>query len=268
MHLDIQGRAITNRHSSPVGIFKDAGLIKKSEGGRYIHTIFGKIVFKSSILGITRYARYLEEMKMIETLKQSKKYTDENVRNIFEKLTGFHLPMDDNIITGKENLVEFVWTFEEMQSALLRRIELCKNEILIATRLHNEKIVNSIIHKSKLGINVKILADRDLVNKYFELHCNNKNKPCDLNDKNTTERNNTVGNPWYPNDKHINRHITSIPFGMIILDGKEVGVELVNRNDHANFNCGVLIRDEKASKIMKDYYRKLWDASEPFSQAR
>jgi hypothetical protein len=50
---------------------------------------------------------------------------------------------------------------------------------------------------------------------------------------------------------------------MIILDGKEVGMELVNRRDPTKFNFGILIKSVKGSKVMKDYYQRLWDAATP-----
>jgi hypothetical protein len=38
---------------------------------------------------------------------------------------------------------------------------------------------------------------------------------------------NVIGNPGYP-EKNFNRKICKIPFGMIIIDGKEVGIELID----------------------------------------
>jgi hypothetical protein len=77
-------------------------------------------------------------------------------------------------------------------------------------------------------------------------------------DKNTVERINVIGNPWYP-EKNINRKICKIPFGLIIIDGKEVGIELIDQTDPKKFNMGILLRDENASAVMKGYYEKLWN---------
>lgn len=38
---------------------------------------------------------------------------------------------------------------------------------------------------------------------------------------------------------------------MIIIDGKEVGIELIDQTDPKKFNMGILLRDEKACKVMK-----------------
>ena len=60
---------------------------------------------------------------------------------------------------------------------------------------------------------------------------NNNNRRINYDEDNyyrhEQERKNTLANPYYPNtDRH--RRILDIPFSMIILDGIEVGLELVN----------------------------------------
>jgi hypothetical protein len=47
---------------------------------------------------------------------------------------------------------------------------------------------------------------------------------------------------------------------MIIIDGKVIGIELIDQNDPLSFRAGVLIRDENTCANMKKYYLKLWDA--------
>ena len=161
----------------------------------------------------------------------------------------------DTIDTSKK--IELVWTYEEMVSLILKCVDLCKDEILIATRVSPEIIINRILQKCKLGVHVKVLADIDLIKQYFKLHRVEK-VGSNNQDKNAAERMNIIGNPWYP-EKNVNRKICKIPFGMIIIDGKEVGVELVDQADPKKFNMGILVRDEHASRVMKEYYEKLWN---------
>jgi hypothetical protein len=47
------------------------------------------------------------------------------------------------------------------------------------------------------------------------------------------------------------------PFGMIIIDRKEVGIEFIDQAYPKKFNMGILVRDENASRVMKEYYEKL-----------
>ena len=48
---------------------------------------------------------------------------------------------------------------------------------------------------------------------------------------------------------------------MIVLDGKEVGIELIHANDPKTFNRVIFVQDEKIANLMARYYQKIWDAS-------
>ena len=61
-----------------------------------------------------------------------------------------------------------VWSFEDLVSSIVEKIRNCNTEILVATRLAPEAAINEIIHKSKAGVKVKVLADTKLVKGYFK----------------------------------------------------------------------------------------------------
>jgi predicted transcriptional regulator len=243
---------------------RDAGLIKKFKGV-YSHTSFGRIVYQRNIIELIEYRKYLKEMQMVDDIKDGNlKVTEDNLVSFFEKLIGIKNNVASPCVAATTTAaidtskkIEIVRTYEEMVSLLLKCVDLCKDEILIATRVSPEVIINRILQKCKLGIHVKVLADIDLVKEYFKLH---KIDKVDLNsqDKNAVERINVIGNPWYP-EKNVNRKICKIPFGVIIIDGKEVGIELIDQTDPKKFNMGILLRDENASGVMKEYYEKLWN---------
>jgi predicted transcriptional regulator len=243
---------------------RDAGLIKKFKGV-YSHTSFGRIVYQRNIIELIEYRKYLKEMQMVDDIKDGNlKVTEDNLVSFFEKLIGIKNNVASPCVAATTTAaidtskkIEIVRTYEEMVSLLLKCVDLCKDEILIATRVSPEVIINRILQKCKLGIHVKVLADIDLVKEYFKLH---KIDKVDLNsqDKNAVERINVIGNPWYP-EKNVNRKICKIPFGVIIMDGKEVGIELIDQTDSKKFNMGILLRDENASGVMKEYYEKLWN---------
>jgi hypothetical protein len=48
--------------------------------------------------------------------------------------------------------------------------DLCKEEILIATRVFPEIVIKTIQQESKEGTKVRVLADKGLVKEYFRLH--------------------------------------------------------------------------------------------------
>src|SRR5919109_979447 len=149
-------------------------------------------------------------MQVVDDIKGGNlKVTEDNLVSFFERLMGIKnniaLPgvatTTAAIDTSKK--IEIVRTYEEMISLLLKCVDLCKDEILIATRVSPEVIINRILQKCKLGVHVKVLADIDLVKEYFKLHNIDK---VDLNglEKNIVERINVIGNPWYP-EKNVNR---------------------------------------------------------------
>ena len=48
---------------------------------------------------------------------------------------------------------------------------------------------------------------------------------------------------------------------MIVLDRKEVGIELIHANDTKTFNGVIFVRDEKIAQVMTSYYQKIWESS-------
>ncbi|MBA3286097.1 MAG: hypothetical protein H0U27_13710, partial [Nitrosopumilus sp.] len=165
---------------------------------------------------------------------------------------------------------EIITSYEELMSSLSKKIGECQSELLIATRLASEELINEISLKAKVGVKVKILADTKLVQGYFKSQIkscapNNEDdkdgKYNTANDINESERIKVVGNPWYPNTKGIDRRVCDIPFGIIVIDGNEAGVELINRNNSQNFFAGILIKEEKFVMVIKELFNKIWDSA-------
>jgi hypothetical protein len=158
--------------------------------------------------------------------------------------------------------VESVWTYQDMVSAIVERVELCNKEILLASRYLNEIIVNSMLRKANSSrLDVKVLTDSNLVKRYFEAEDLTTKLKFD-NNKNAAERINVVSNPWYPG--RVDRKIAKIPFSMIILDRKEVGIEIVNWNDPKDFYGVIFVKgDQATSRVMQDLYYKIWDNASP-----
>lgn len=237
----------------------DAGLIEKSDGV-YKHTTLGNIIYENDILSLMEYLKNTKQMKMVDTLKRTKQFSDDEIANFVNKIAGGGGIRTSTATNASSTKVEITLTYQDMVSAIIERVEFCKNEILLASRSLNELIINNILRKANSGINVKVLTDSSLVKQYFEA----EGKALKLKDadKHITEKISVVSNPWYPGN--VNRRIAKIPFSMIILDGKEVGIEIVNWNEPKDFYGAVFIReDEKTSKRMQALYYKIWDNASP-----
>jgi predicted transcriptional regulator len=230
----------------------NAGLIRKSNG-TYIPTTLGSIVYQKH-LELMRQIRNIKHFRMIDALKSSDEFSDEDIKGFVGKLLSENINFtqysDDN------THVEIIWKYEDMVSAIIQRIELCKDEILLASKYANELIIDSMLQKVQEGIKAKVISDKSLVRQFFEQFQQNM---VDIKDKNTLKRSKVVGNPWYPGN--IDIRATDLPFSMIILDRKEVGIELIHANDSNTFNGVIFVRDEKIANLMTDYYQKIWESS-------
>jgi predicted transcriptional regulator len=131
---------------------RDAGLIEKYEGV-YSHTSFGRIIYQRNIMEVMEYRKYFEELRVVDNIKGNLKIAEDKLVSFFEKLIGVKnnvaLPSvtatattatTATIDTPKK--VEIVGRYEEMVSLILKCIDLCKDEILIATRVSPEVIIN------------------------------------------------------------------------------------------------------------------------------
>src|SRR5919107_3846123 len=223
----------------------NSGLIVKT-GGKYLHTSLGSVIYEAHILKLTEQMRNTKHLRMIDTLKYSGGFSDTDIEKFISNLTGVRTSTPD--IPAK---IEMVWKYEDMVSAIVERTEFCRNEILLASRYFNEIIINSILRKARLGLDVKVISEKSLVTEFFE-----QNNHMMLNDKNSLERSNVVGNPWYPGK--IDRQVGNVPFSIIIFDRKEVGIEFIDANEPKVFKGAIFIRDEQTSKLMMEYFQKMW----------
>jgi predicted transcriptional regulator len=236
---------------------KNAGLVekRKDKAGMimYFHTTFGSIVYQRNVVEMKQYAENLQKMQMIDTLKSAEKFSEADILKLTQEMM-YNIP--PAIFRSVNNNVDIIMSFDEVIQKLLERIDYCKSEILVSTRICPEIVINKLLEKSKLGVKVKVVADIDLVKEYFR----SQEKFVDsLNSENPIEeRKCIVANPWYPNDT-INRRIADIPFGIIILDNSEAGIELVNSNNPGEFCGGIFIRDQRIAMIMTEVYQQIWE---------
>jgi predicted transcriptional regulator len=261
--LKISPSVIDNLDISPKAYYralkqlKDAGLVekKKDKAGMimYFHTTFGSIVYQRNVVELTHYTENLQKMQMIDTLRRAEKFSEADILKLTREIMD-NIP--SSAISKSANNVDIIMSFDKVIQKLLELIDYCKNEILISTRICPEVVINKLLEKSKLGVKLKVVADIDLVKEYVRT----QQKFVDsLNVKHPIEeRQCVIANPWYP-DNTVNRRIADIPFGIIILDGNEVGIELVNSNNPNEFCGGIFIRDEKTAMAMTELYQQMWE---------
>jgi hypothetical protein len=236
---------------------KMLGLLEKKDG-IYYHTVSGSILYKRVIQQIAQLSKHQRELKIIDSLKKTGQFSDDEIRKFVEQIT-----KDNNLLPmfgGANIITNIVNSQENMVKIVRNRVELASDEILIATRTSFDEGIAALINSIKLGVKVRILVDERLIAEYHRVYSSNIQKSDSLPviAKHSEERMKVVENPWYHSGVEIERRIGQIPFGLIIFDRNEVGIELVDSYNPDKFTAGILVKDSQIGDAMLKLYEKLW----------
>jgi sugar-specific transcriptional regulator TrmB len=226
----------------------DLGLIIKHNES-YMQTAFGKVVYQKHIIGLTNNIKNSKYLQMVDVLKADSKFNDVDIMEFISKVE----PQirTDLEHTRKDSVV--VSSYEDMVRKILEMTEFAQNEILLVTRFQNELIINAILKKANSGVSVKILADINSVENYFE-----KDMPV-KSDRNKKERENVVSNPYYPS--RIDRRYVQVPFCIMIIDNKHIGLEIVDLNESKKFKMAIFEESVSLASSMTLLFNELWQKS-------
>ncbi|MBD0299613.1 MAG: hypothetical protein ICV82_04980, partial [Nitrososphaera sp.] len=139
------------------------GLLEKKDGV-YHHSISGSILYKQVVQQIAQLSKHEREFKIINVLKSSGQFSDDEIRKFVEQIT-----KDDNDSSVHEGVHVFpniIISQENIIKTLCQRIEKANNEILIATRISMDEVIASLIESIKLGVKVRVLVDERLIAQY------------------------------------------------------------------------------------------------------
>jgi sugar-specific transcriptional regulator TrmB len=237
------------------------GLLEKKDG-IYHHSISGGILYKQVVQQIAQLSKLQREFKIINLLKKTGQFSEEEVRKFVEQIT-----KDDNLFPKPEGAHVFpniINSHEDIIKTLCQRIEKANNEILIATRISLDEVIASLIESIKLGVKVRVLVDERLIAEYRRVYYpdTEKSDPPAHVDKYAEERTKVVENPWYQSGVKIERRVGKVPFGLIILDRNEVGMELVDSYNPDEFTAGLLVKDSsQIVDAMLKLYEEMWSNS-------
>ncbi len=236
---------------------KMLGLLEKKDG-IYYHTASGSILYKQVVQQIAQLSQHQKELKMIDTLKKTGQFSDDDIRRFIEQVTKDNdlLPM----FGGADIIANIVNSQENMVKIVRNRIELANNEILIATRISFDEGIAALINSIKLGVKVRILVDERLISEYHRVYSTNiqKSDSPPVITKHSEERKKVIENPWYHSGVEIERRVGQIPFSLIIFDRNEVGIELVDSYNPDKFTAGILVKDSQIGEAMLKLYEELW----------
>jgi sugar-specific transcriptional regulator TrmB len=245
-----------NQYYKALHKLKMLGLLEKRDG-IYRHTISGSFLYEQVVRQVVQLSRHQRDLRAIDFLKKTGQFSDDEIRKLIEQIT------KDNNLFPMSAGASMINSPADIVKMIRERIELANNEILIATRISFDELIVSLIDSIKLGVKVRILVDEKLISEYRRVYYPDiqKNESVPLIDKHTEERMKVVENPWYHSGVKIERRIGQIPFGLIIFDRKEVGIELVDSYSPGRFTAGILVKDSQIGEAMLKLYEEMWSNS-------
>lgn len=232
----------------------DLGLVVKNQN-EYVLTVLGSMIFQKYISNLLKDIEDSKYIEIVEILKNNPRFSNHDISNFLSKV-GYPGSIDEISNLSLKSHSSMIMRFDEMVSKVLQMTEFAQKEILLATRFSSELIINSILKKFSSGVKVKVLADINLVEEYFEA----ENK-IGYKDSNNQEREKVVSDPYYPSK--IERNYVQVPFCILVVDGKNVGIEMVDVNNPEKFNGALFVDDVYLSDKMKKLFENLWVKSSP-----
>ena len=238
---------------------KILGLLEKTDG-LYHHTISGSILHKQVVQQLVQLSKHQGELKIIDVLKKTGQYSDNEIIKFIEQITKDYNHIPKSVGANNNTIIT---SHEEMVKTVRERIELANNEILIATRISFDEGIAALINSIKLGVKVRILLDERLISEYHRVYYPNiqESDSIPVIAKHSEERMKVIENPWYHSGVEIERRVGQIPFGLIIFDGNEVGIELVDSYNPDKITAGILVKDSQIGDAMLKLYEDMWNNS-------
>lgn len=227
----------------------DLGLLTKY-GQAYIQTSLGQIIYQKHVVDLLISVKDVKQFEMIDVLKTTSKFSADEIENFMSKV-GLK-PMEFYDSRGPATIT---WVYDDMVSKVLELMEFATKEILLISRFTNELIINRMVKKANTGVSVKVLADTNLVETFIE---NTKGK-IQIADKNKKERINVVVNPYYPSP--VDRRYTKVPFCVLVVDNKQVGIEVVDGYEPMRFKMAMFSADVGLAAQMKEFFNNLWKSA-------
>ena len=226
----------------------DVGLITKNTV-TYTHTAFGNMVYQKHFLELVGNIKSLKHFEMIDVLKQSSNFKLEDISEFLSKISPNSNLTSPNLESKNNSIV--TKSYDDMVSKVLQIVEFAQKEIILMGRFRNDHIINMLLKKANMGVSVKVLADTNTVKTFFE------NETDVLrDDKNKKERITTVSNPFYPSK--VDRRYIETPFSLLLVDGKIVGMEVVDTYHPKNFLMAAFMEDSSLCNSMRNTFDNLW----------
>jgi predicted transcriptional regulator len=231
----------------------EVGLVEKSEG-EYRYTTFGNIFFKIGF-SLLEMLENREQIELLEKIRVSSSLPNSEVDKIhsvvsksFRDMSGL---FDMVFLSGKQRKVEVLPSYERLVERIVEEIKVSKEEILLATRYIDNKVIDSMFKAQTKSIKSKvIMAKENLEDKVNKLQL-------------MLSPGMVMSLLEYLNDPDLDDLVRdgNVPFSFCIMDGKHCFFELPSMGNH-DFSIAFFVDDEEIGERFTKMFNTLWESAE------
>lgn len=231
----------------------EVGLIEKSEG-EYRYTTFGNIFFKIGF-SLLEMLENREQIELLEKIRVSSSLPNSEVDKIhsvvsksFRDMSGL---FDMVFLSGKQRKVEVLPSYERLVERIIEEIKASKEEILLATRYIDNKVIDSMFKAQTRSVKNKvIMAKENLEDKVNKLQL-------------MLSPGIVMSLLEYLNDPDLDdlARDGNVPFSFCIMDGRHCFFELPSMGNH-DFSIAFFVDDEEIGERFTKMFYSLWESAE------
>lgn len=231
----------------------EVGLVEKSEG-EYRYTTFGNIFFKIGF-SLLEMLENREQIELLEKIRVSSSLPNSEVDKIhsvvsksFRDMSGL---FDMVFLSGKQRKVEVLPSYERLVERIIEEIMASKEEILLATRYIDNKVIDSMFKAQTRNVKNKvIMAKENLEDKVNKL-------------KLMLSPGLVMSLLEYLNDPDLDdlARDGNVPFSFCIMDGRHCFFELPSMGNH-DFSIAFFVDDEEIGERFTKMFNSLWESAE------
>ena len=231
----------------------EVGLVEKSEG-EYRYTTFGNIFYKIGF-SLLEMLENREQIELLEKIRVSSSLPNSEVDKIhsvvsksFRDMSGL---FDMVFLSGKQRKVEVLSSYERLVERIVEEIKVSKEEILLATRYIDNKVIDSMFKAQTRSIKSKvIMAKENLEDKVNKLQL-------------MLSPGIVMSLLEYLNDPDLDdlARDGNVPFSFCIMDGRHCFFELPSMGNH-DFSIAFFVDDEEIGERFTKMFNTLWESAE------
>lgn len=231
----------------------EVGLVEKSEG-EYRYTTFGNIFFKIGF-SLLEMLENREQIELLEKIRVSSSLPNSEVDKIhsvvsksFRDMSGL---FDMVFLSGKQRKVEVLPSYERLVERIIEEIKASQEEILLATRYIDNKVIDSMFKAQTRSVKNKvIMAKENLEDKVNKLQL-------------MLSPGIVMSLLEYLNDPDLDdlARDGNVPFSFCIMDGRHCFFELPSMGNH-DFSIAFFVDDEEIGERFTKMFNTLWESAE------